>query len=99
MVSGWHQGVKMSNCIKSVNVYISENIIRKMKFSLLLGGLFIISVLAETEEAATEEEPEAMLGLLDYVLLLAIAGIGYYWFFMRDSESDKIPEVSPLPIV
>ena len=61
----------------------------------MLGGIFFISVLAEAEEVTTEEEPEAMLGLLDYVLLLAIAGIGYYWFFMRDSESDKIPEVSP----
>ena len=61
---------------------------------MLLGGLFLSSVLAEAEEAVTEEEPEAMLGLLDYVLLLAIAGIGYYWFFMRDSDSDKIPEVS-----
>ena len=67
---------------------------RKMEYSLLLGGLFLSSVLAEAEEAVTEEEPEAMLGLLDYVLLLAIAGIGYYWFFMRDSDSDKIPEVS-----
>ena len=86
---------KMSNCLKSVSVEISENINRKMEYSLLLGGIFFTSVLAETEEAATEEEPEAMLGLLDYVLLLAIAGIGYYWFFMRESESDKIPEVSP----
>ena len=67
---------------------------RKMESSLLLGGIFFISVLAEAEEVATEEEPEAMLGLLDYVLLLAIAGIGYYWFFMRDSESDQIPEVN-----
>jgi len=73
--------------------------IRKMEFSLLLGGLFLSSVLAETEEAATEEEPEAMLGLLDYVLLLAIAGIGYYWFFMRDSDSDKIPEYEIRPMV
>ena len=66
-----------------------------MQRSLLLAGLLFISasVLADTEEAATEEETEAMLGLLDYVLLLAIAGIGYYWFFMRDSESDKIPDV------
>ena len=71
---------------------------RKMEYSLLLAGLFFISVLGEAEEAATEEETEAMLGLLDYVLLLAIAGIGYYWFFMRDSENDKIPEVSLSPI-
>ena len=87
----------MSNFLKSVNVYISENINRKMDFSLLLGGLFFNFVLAEAEEAATEEETEAMLGILDYVLLLAIAGIGYYWFFMRDSESDQIPEVNKTP--
>ena len=68
---------------------------RKMEYSLLLAALSFISVVAEAEEAATEgETEEAMLGLLDYVLLLAIAGIGYYWFFMRESESDKIPEVS-----
>lgn len=72
---------------------------RKMEYSLLLGGLFLSSVLAEAEEAVTEEEPEAMLGLLDYVLLLAIAGIGYYWFFMRDSDSDKIPEYEIRPMV
>ena len=64
---------------------------------MLLGGLFFIFVLAEAEEAATDEETEAMLGILDYVLLLAIAGIGYYWFFMRDSESDQIPEVNITP--
>ena len=54
-----------------------------------------MSVLAETEEAV-EGEDEPLLGLLDYLLLLAIAAIGYWWFFMRDNESDKIPEVSPL---
>ena len=39
---------------------------------LLLAGLLFISasVIADTEEAATEEETEAMLGLLDYLLLL-----------------------------
>ena len=51
-------------------------------------------VQAEAEGVAKEEEEEPLLGLLDYVLLLAIAGIGYWWFFMRDSDSDKIPEVS-----
>ena len=54
---------------------------------------FFLSVLAETEEAASEEESEPMLGSLDYALLLAIAAIGYWWFFKRDNESDKIPEV------
>lgn len=77
-----------------MNVYISENMNRKMDYMLLLGSLFFISHHAKAEEAASEEETEAMLGLLDYVLLLAIAGIGYYWFFMRDSESDQIPEVN-----
>ena len=50
-------------------------------------------VQAEAEGVAKVEEEEPLLGLLDYVLLLAIAGIGYWWFFMRDSDSDKIPEV------
>ena len=65
--------------------------------TLLLGGLFFNFVLAESEEAATEEETKAMMGILDYVLLLAIAGIGCYWFLMRDSESDQIPEVNITP--
>ena len=68
-----------------------------MDYTLLLGGLFFIFVHAESEEATTEEETKAMLGILDYVLLMAIAGIGYYWFFMRDSESDQIPEVNITP--
>ena len=57
---------------------------------------FSSAALAETEEAkeaVTEEEDEPLLGFLDYLLLLAIAGIGYWWFFMRDNDSDKIPEV------
>ena len=68
-----------------------------MDYTLLLGGLLFIFVHAESEEATTEEETKAMLGILDYVLLMAIAGIGYYWFFMRDSESDQIPEVNKTP--
>ncbi len=36
----------------------------------------------------TEEEP-----LLDYVILAAIAGVCFWWFFMMKSDSDKIPEV------
>ena len=67
---------------------------RKLENTFFLVCFFFISVLAETEETV-EGEDEPLLGLLDYLLLLAIAGIGYWWFFMRDNESDKIPEVSP----
>ena len=68
----------------------------KIENTFLLVCLFWGSVLAQTEEAG-EGEDEPLLGLLDYLLLLAIAAIGYWWFFMRDSDSDKIPEVSPGP--
>ena len=67
-------------------------------------GLLLVTLLAtglmahesccsETaEETGAEEEP--LLGLLDYVLLIAIAAVCFWWFFMRESDSDKIPEVS-----
>lgn len=73
---------------------------RKIENILLIFCSFLISALAETDEAAVEgEEEEPLLGLLDYVLLLAIAGIGYWWFFMRDNDSDKIPEYEIKPMV
>ena len=43
------------------------------------------------DAAAAEEEP--LLGLLDYILLALIAAACVWWFFLRDRESDKIPEV------
>ena len=46
---------------------------------------------AVDEAAAAEEEP--LLGLLDYILLALIAAACVWWFFLRDRESDKIPEV------
>ena len=59
---------------------------------LMLATLLVMGCFAEeVEEAGAEEEP--LLGLLDYVLLAAIAGVCFWWFFMRESESDKIPEV------
>ena len=44
------------------------------------------------DAAAAEEEP--LLGLLDYILLALIAAACVWWFFLRDRESDKIPEVN-----
>jgi len=70
----------------------------KIENTFLLVCLFWGSVLAQTEEAG-EGEDEPLLGLLDYLLLLAIAAIGYWWFFMRDSDSDKIPEYEIKPMV
>jgi len=71
---------------------------RKVENTLFLVCFFWMSVMAETEEAV-EGEDEPLLGLLDYLLLLAIAVIGYWWFFMRDNESDKIPEYVIKPMV
>ena len=63
-----------------------------MEKLLLLSLLMISSVVAEeTDKAETEEEP--LLGFLDYVLLVAIAGVCFWWFYWRDRDSDKIPEV------
>ena len=44
-------------------------------------------------DAAAAEEEEPLLGLLDYILLALIAAACVWWFFLRDRESDKIPEV------
>ena len=65
----------------------------RLIMSLLL--LTISMAVAEeevTKEAETEEEP--LLSFLDYVLLAAIAAVCYWWFYLRDNEADKIPEVN-----
>ena len=66
--------------------------------------LLISIVAAQTEDdnpeaaADPEAEPEPMFGTLDYILLAAIGAAGIWWFFFRDSEGDKIPEVSFSPL-
>ena len=63
-----------------------------MEKLLGLSLVMMASVLAEeTDKAEVEEEP--LLGFLDYVLLAAIAGVCFWWFYWRDRDSDKIPEV------
>ena len=52
------------------------------------------SCCSEEAEKAEGAEEEPLLGLLDYLLLAAIAGVCFWWFFMRESDSDKIPEVT-----
>merc|ERR1719297_616666 len=57
------------------------------------------SCCSEESEGAEGAEEEPLLGLLDYVLLAAIAGVCFWWFFMRESDSDKIPEYEIKPMV
>ena len=44
-------------------------------------------------EEEVKPEDEALLSFLDYILLAAIGGVCFWWFYLRDSDSDKIPEV------
>ena len=65
---------------------------------LLLAAVASVRGCGECEDgaadaAAAEEEEEPLLGLLDYILLALIAAACVWWFFLRDRESDKIPEV------
>ena len=46
-----------------------------------------------SEEAEGAKE-DPLLGLLDHVSLAAIAVVRFWCFFMRESESNKIPEVT-----
>jgi len=71
---------------------------------LLLAMLVTVSMAhesccSEEAEGAEGAEEEPLLGLLDYVLLAAIAGVCFWWFFMRESDSDKIPEYEIKPMV
>ena len=67
---------------------------------LLLATLMVTTAMGHESccsgeaEAAEGAEEEPLLGLLDYVLLAAIAGVCFWWFFMRESDADKIPEVT-----
>ena len=62
---------------------------------LLLATLLVLGCKAQEETKGAEEaEKEPLLGLLDYILLAAIACVCFWWFFMRENESDKIPEVT-----
>merc|ERR1719297_426277 len=57
------------------------------------------SCCSETDKDVPAEEEEPLLGFLDYVLLAAIAAVCFWWFFLRDRESDKIPEYEIKPMV
>ena len=69
----------------------------RLVLALLLAAAASVRGCGECEDgaadaaAAAEEEP--LLGLLDYILLALIAAACVWWFFLRDRESDKIPEV------
>ena len=72
----------------------------RLVLALLLAAAASVRGCGECEDgaadaaAAAEEEP--LLGLLDYILLALIAAACVWWFFLRDRESDKIPEVRHL---
>ena len=70
-------------------------------YSMLSICLLVATVAAQTEEteqadpaADAEAEEEPMFGTLDYILLAAIGAAAIWWLFFKDSEGDKIPEVS-----
>ena len=69
----------------------------RLVLALLLAAAASVRGCGECEDgaadAAAAEEEEPLLGLLDYILLALIAAACVWWFFLRDRESDKIPEV------
>ena len=64
----------------------------RLMMAVLLLTLGMTAAEEGVKEAETQEE-EPLLSFLDYVLLAAIAAVCYWWFYLRDNEADKIPEV------
>jgi len=64
----------------------------------LIWGLGFVKAEDEVVDVETGSESESMLGTLDYVLLAAITGAAVWWFFIREGESDEIPEYEIKPM-
>lgn len=58
--------------------------------------LSLSSVLGQDE--AVEAASEALLGTLDYVLLAFITGAAAWWFFLREGDTEQIPEYEIKPM-
>ena len=73
-----------------------------LKSSLVLFGNLALIIGCLAQEAETDKdvpaEEEPLLGFLDYILLAAIAAVCFWWFYWRDRDSDKIPEVDHIDI-
>merc|ERR1719295_2350770 len=75
----------------------------KRAAQFLIYCLLVLSNRINAEDVVEEEEAkpedEALLSFLDYILLAAIGGVCFWWFFLRDRDSDKIPEYEIKPMV
>jgi len=75
----------------------------KRAAQFLIYCLLVLSNRINAEDVVEEEEAkpedEALLSFLDYILLAAIGGVCFWWFYLRDSDSDKIPEYEIKPMV
>merc|ERR1719295_1619192 len=75
----------------------------KRAAQFLIYCLLVLSNRINAEDVGEEEEAkpedEALLSFLDYILLAAIGGVCFWWFYLRDSEGDKIPEYEIKPMV
>merc|ERR1719295_1150758 len=75
----------------------------KRAAQFLIYCLLVLSNRINAEDVVEEEEAkpedEALLSFLDYILLAAIGGVCFWWFYLRDSEGDKIPEYEIKPMV
>jgi len=68
------------------------------KIQILL-EVFLLGMSAVSgEDDVVEVASESMLGTLDYLLLAAIAGAAVWWFFIREGESEQIPEYEIKPM-
>ena len=56
--------------------------------------IFVAVAAEEIDEQPVQEESEPMFGTLDYILLAIIGAAAVWWLFFKDSEGDKIPEVT-----
>ena len=63
-----------------------------------LSCVMLLELVAAEDEKTADAEEEPLLGFLDYVLLAAIGGVCFWWFYWRDRDSDKIPEVVHIDI-
>ena len=63
-----------------------------------LSCVMLLELVAAEDEKTADAEEEPLLGFLDYVLLAAIGGVCFWWFYWRDRDSDKIPEVDHIDI-